>query len=69
LTSVTSSGTSARSTTTLTMVFTTPDTDANDDLMDYIGVELPHGWGNVLAGGHSSFGAATVANESVIEDV
>jgi len=51
------------------MVFTTPDTDANDDLMDYIGVELPHGWGNVLAGGHSSFGAATVANESVIEDV
>jgi len=30
--------------------------------MDYIGVELPHGWGNVLAGGHSSYGAATVAN-------
>lgn len=62
MTSVTSSGTSARSTTTLTMAFSTPDDASMTDSLNYIGVEVPTGWGNVLAGGAGSFGAATVAN-------
>jgi len=64
LTSVEASGKSARSTTTLTLSFSTPDSDAVVDKLDYIGVEVPHGWGNVLRG---YTGAATVANSSVVD--
>jgi hypothetical protein len=44
------------------MAFSTPDDASMTDSLNYLGVELPHGWGNVLHGGAGSFGAATVAN-------
>jgi len=43
------------------MAFSTADDASMTDSLNYIGVELPHGWGNVLNGA-TSFGAATVAN-------
>jgi hypothetical protein len=44
------------------MAFSTPDDASMTDSLNYLGVELPTGWGNVLNGGAGSFGAATVAN-------
>lgn len=43
------------------MSFRTPDTDNIADKLDYVGVEVPHGWGNVLAG---YTGAATLTNDT-----
>lgn len=60
MTSVTSSSTAARSTTTLTLAFSTGAVTANT--LNYIGVELPWGWGNVMTNGATSYGAATVTN-------
>lgn len=43
------------------MKFRTPDTDNVADKLDYVGVEVPHGWGNVLTG---YSGAATLTNST-----
>jgi len=48
LSSVVSSSSDSRSTTTLTMEFCTPDDADLDDVLDFVGVEVPWGWGNVL---------------------
>lgn len=48
LSTVSSSSDESRSTTTLTLEFCTPDDESLDDVLDFVGVEVPHGWGNVL---------------------
>lgn len=44
--SVVSTGTEARSSTTLTLDFVTPDSTDNANKLNYVGVEVPWGWGN-----------------------
>jgi len=56
MTAITSSGKSSRSTTTLTLKFRTPDVAENENKMDFVGVELPWGWGNM---GELGLGAVT----------
>lgn len=60
LTSVTASEASARSTTTLVMSVKMSSDASLKDKCDYLGVELPHGWGNVMKMGSASLGAATL---------
>lgn len=60
MSSVTAAAASARATTTLTMVFKTPSDAAFKDKCDYLGVELPWGWGNVLVSGTASLGAPSL---------
>lgn len=60
LTSVTASEASARSTTTLVMKVTMSSDASLKDKCDYLGVELPHGWGNVIMGA-ASLGSATLS--------
>lgn len=55
--SVVATGTAARGKTTLTVDFVTPATDK----LDFLGVELPRGWGNVLRGKATSLGGATLS--------
>lgn len=60
VTSVTASAAAAREATTLTVVFKMNADAALKDKCDYVGVDLPWGWGPVLRGGSASLGAATL---------
>lgn len=60
VTGVTASAAAAREATTLTVTFKMNSDASLKDKCDFVGVDLPSGWGPVLRNGPASMGAVTL---------